>query len=715
MKKSFRILALVMALMTALGAASFASADMPTNYVGVTTVEDTDFFYQGPGTNYDFVQGKNQVTAGTKVAIYSITADGKWCYIGFSLYMGFIQTSSLNDLVTLRNGTTASIKATLAKSGIASSGNSGNVTVGPTGSTTTTTTTTGVIYNCTNWVSLRAEASSSSKRIAKLTPNTTVTVTGEQNGYYKVTAGNYIGFVLKTYVRITATGTTTGGTTTGGTTTGGASNRVYVPGVGWVDANTTGSGTNTGWNTSGSWNAGWSNNNNNNNNNNTGWGSNSNNNNNSGNVTSNKSIGTAVTTGTINFRQGPGTNYGKVTGCAQVPKGATVTMLEYTSSDNGWYKVIYGSYTGYLSAKYLKVTLTNNNAGSNNNSGNNPGSSWNTGWNTGNNNTGNNNSGSSATATTGTTTGNVNFRQGPGTGYSKVSGCAKVPKGSTVTILEQTNGWYKVTYKSYTGYLSADYVRVVGGGASAPGSAGSTGGVNTPGSTGNNVGSVSSNGTKYAKYTGTSADIWGSMSVAGTNISDNIYCNAVNNKGQFVYNAYSSSKNNLYALSYLTDPIAVIYGHNMRKVAKKQTTNLGLHELHHVQNAWLGKAKCEYCGRSCSGAKTSTFNINYNGSSSWTLVGFFELSNSTMSSAAQRKKIQTYASFNSTLTGSAKQQWVDTMMSYCNSKYLGATLGSISGSDKVMVIITCADKSGSKNQSMYICLLYTSPSPRDRG
>lgn len=587
MKKSFRILALVMALMTALGAASFASADMPTNYVGVTTVEDTDFFYQGPGTNYDFVQGKNQVTAGTKVAIYSITADGKWCYIGFSLYMGFIQTSSLNDLVTLRNGTTASIKATLAKSGIASSGNSGNVTVGPTGSTTTTTTTTGVIYNCTNWVSLRAEANKSSKRVAKLTPNTTVTVTGEQNGYYKVTAGNYIGFVLKTYVRIT--GTTA--TPAPGGTNNGSSGQTYVPGVGWVNSNN-----NSNANTNPNWSTGWGNNNNNNNNN--------------------------------------------------------------------------------------------------------------TGWNTGNNNnnSGSNNSGSSATATTGTTTGNVNFRQGPGTGYSKVSGCAKVPKGSTVTILEQTNGWYKVTYKSYTGYLSADYVRVVGGGASAPGSAGSTGGVNTPGSTGNNVGSVSSNGTKYAKYTGTSADIWGSMSVAGTNINDNIYCNAVNNKGQFVYNAYSSSKNNLYALSYLTDPIAVIYGHNMRKVAKKQTTNLGLHELHHVQNAWLGKDKCEACGRSCSGAKTSTFNINYNGSSSWTLVGFFELSNSTMSSAAQRKKIQTYASFNSTLTGSAKQQWVDTMMSYCNSKYLGATLGSISGSDKVMVIITCADKSGSKNQSMYMIL-----------
>ena len=702
MKKSFRILALVMALMTALGAASFASAEVVKDYVGTTTMVESDFFYQGPGTSYAFVQGQSRVEKGTRVILFGITSDGKWSYIGFDIHMGYVQTSCLDDAITLKNGNTDSIKAMLARG---SSASSGNVTVGPNGSTTATTNATGVIYNCTNWVSLRAEASSSSKRIAKLTPNTTVTITGEQNGYYKVTAGNYIGYVLKSYVRVTSSGTTGG--TTGGTTSGG---KVYVPGVGWVDApnsstGTTGSGSSsvgwTGGNTSGgytgNWTSGWGNLSGSNNNN--------NNNNNSVNVTSNKSIGTAVTTGTINFRQGPGTNYSKVTGCAQVPKGATVTLLEYTSSDNGWYKVIYGSYTGYLSAKYLKVTLTNNNAGSNNNnSGNTSGSSWNTGWNTGNNNTGNNNSGSSATATTGTTTGNVNFRQGPGTGYSKVSGCAKVPKGSTVTILEQTNGWYKVTYKSYTGYLSADYVRVVGGGASAPGSAGSTGGVNTPGSTGNNVGSVSSNGTKYAKYTGTSADIWGSMSVAGTNISDNIYCNAMNSKGQFVYNAYSSSKNNLYALSYLTDPIAVIYGHNMRKVAKKQTTNLGLHELHHVQNAWLGKDKCEYCGRSCSGAKTSTFNINYNGSSSWTLVGFFELSNSTMSSAAQRKKIQTYASFNSTLTGSAKQQWVDTMMSYCNSKYLGATLGSISGSDKVMVIITCADKSGSKNQSMYMIL-----------
>ena len=369
----------------------------------------------------------------------------------------------------------------------------------------------------------------------------------------------------------------------------------------------------------------------------------------------------------VNMRSGPGTGYAIV---ATYPNGTEMYVVT-ADMGSGWTQVSFDSTTGWM-ATYL---LSNNRPAQ---------------------------GGASGTFVAGDKSGQyrtitgqgVNLRSGPGTNYSKVTGCAQVPKGATVTLLEYTssdNGWYKVIYGSYTGYLSADYVAVAGSG------------VNTPGSTGNNV-SGSGVGTQYAKYTGTSADIWGSMSVAGTNISDNIYCNAMNSKGQFVYNAYSSSKNNLYALSYLTDPIAVIYGHNMRKVAKKQTTNLGLHELHHVQNAWLGKAKCEYCGRSCSGAKTSTFNISYNGSSSWTLVGFFELSNSTMSSAAQRKKIQTYASFNSTLTGSAKQQWVDTMMSYCNSKYLGATLGSISGSDKVMVIITCADKSGSKNQSMYMIL-----------
>lgn len=35
-----------------------------------------------------------------------------------------------------------------------------------------------------------------------------------------------------------------------------------------------------------------------------------------------------------------------------------------------------------------------------------------------------------------------------------------IPKGTTVTIKESTNGWYKVTYASATGWISADYVKL---------------------------------------------------------------------------------------------------------------------------------------------------------------------------------------------------------------------------------------------------------------
>ena len=491
-----------------------------------------------------------------------------------------------------------------------------------------------------------------------------------------------------------------------------------------------------------------------------------------------------VTASNVNFRQGPGKSYAKVSGCPTLPKNAQVTILEDSTRNNGWYKLQYSSYVGYMSADYVRVTASagagsgtiygsigygsytvsnpsnptwpgtqgssggsyswigggSNSQGSTapsntssssafsglvhssgvtapttpgydwvgGNSGSTSfggssgsttqsgGSIFGSGSSSGSSSTGSNSSNSTVTTVTGVTTGNINFRTKPDAKSAKVSGCNKVPKGSTVTILETLSGWYKVQYNGYTGYLTADYVKLASGSSS---------GVNTPSSNGLTPTNTSASAqAKYANYTGTSSDIWGSMAVAGTNIKDNIYCNAINSKGQFYYNAYSSSKNYLYALSYLGDPISVIYGHNMRKSAKKQTTNLGLHELHHVQNAWLGKDKCEYCKRSCSGAKTDTFNINYNGASTWKLVGFFELSSKTMKSASDRKKIQNFASWNSRLTGSDLQNWLNVMMSYCNSKYYGATLGTINSSNKVMVIITCADSSGSKNQSMYMIL-----------
>lgn len=299
-----------------------------------------------------------------------------------------------------------------------------------------------------------------------------------------------------------------------------------------------------------------------------------------------------------------------------------------------------------------------------------------------------NNTGS--TAVIGVTTRTCNFRTGSSTSSAKVSGCSSISSNKQVTILERPSGskYWKVEYKGYVGWIYASYVKI---------SSGNTGG----------TGTTDANKLTYAKYTGTSSDRWGTIQVDGTNINNVIYSNAIDSKGNFYYNAYSSSTNYIYALSYLTNPIAVIYGHNMRKVALKQKTNLGLHELHHVQNAWLGKSKCEYCGASCANAKTSVFNISYNGSTKWELVGFFELSSSTMSSSSTRKSMELFAAMQSNRTGSAKQDWVDTMMSYCTSTYSGMKLGSLSGNDKIMVLVTCADKSGDSYQRMYMLLKAT--------
>ena len=35
-----------------------------------------------------------------------------------------------------------------------------------------------------------------------------------------------------------------------------------------------------------------------------------------------------------------------------------------------------------------------------------------------------------------------------------------IPEGTTVTIKESTNGWYKVTYASSTGWVSSSYVKL---------------------------------------------------------------------------------------------------------------------------------------------------------------------------------------------------------------------------------------------------------------
>mgnify|MGYP005760619571 CR=1 FL=1 len=137
------------------------------------------------------------------------------------------------------------------------------------------------------------------------------------------------------------------------------------------------------------------------------------------------------TTAFVNLRSGPSTGYRIY---LTVPLGDAITILD--RSNSGWYRVQYGSYTGYMSSDYIDVlgaveeTTT-------------PSSEpdADTRWN-------------------GRTTAFVNLRSGPSTGYRIY---LTVPLGDAITILDRSNsGWYRVQYGSYTGYMSSDYIQVLG-------------------------------------------------------------------------------------------------------------------------------------------------------------------------------------------------------------------------------------------------------------
>lgn len=56
------------------------------------------------------------------------------------------------------------------------------------------------------------------------------------------------------------------------------------------------------------------------------------------------------------------------------------------------------------------------------------------------------------------TTARIRLRQEPNTNCTTLSG---IDRGVKLEVLESFAGWYKVTYDGKTGYVSADYVKIV--------------------------------------------------------------------------------------------------------------------------------------------------------------------------------------------------------------------------------------------------------------
>lgn len=138
-------------------------------------------------------------------------------------------------------------------------------------------------------------------------------------------------------------------------------------------------------------------------------------------VSGDTSIGTGrITASTLNVRKGASTSYAKI---GVVRKGNVVTLLE---SKNGWYKISYGSLTGYVYGKYVTRLTTITPA--------------------------------SQIIAYGKVSGTsiLNVRTGKSTSYSKIG---TLKRGARVLIIRvMSNGWYNILYKSGTAYVSNKYI-----------------------------------------------------------------------------------------------------------------------------------------------------------------------------------------------------------------------------------------------------------------
>ena len=294
-------------------------------------------------------------------------------------------------------------------------------------------------------VNVRSGAGTRYGRIGGLAEGASVTIVGQSGGWYQIKYGSGTGWVCGDYVKKTSGGSSSGGTSTGKVSgTGGAGLNVrsgagtgygrigglgegasvtivgqsngwyqikYGSGTGWVSSQFVkkGSGGSSGGSSSGGSSSGGST---------------------AGYVSGTGGAG-------VNVRSGAGTGYGRIGGLAE---GASVTIV---GQSNGWYKIKYGSGTGWVSSQFVRKGSGGSSSG---------GSSG----------------GSTSTAgyISGTGGAGVNVRSGAGTGHSRIGGLAE---GASVTIVGQSNGWYKIKYGSGTGWVSSQFVRKGSGGGGGNG------------------------------------------------------------------------------------------------------------------------------------------------------------------------------------------------------------------------------------------------------
>lgn len=202
--------------------------------------------------------------------------------------------------------------------------------------------------------------------------------------------------------------------------------------------------------------------------------------------------------------------------------------------------------------------------------------------------------------------------------------------------------------------------------------------------TSNNTG-MAAIGTPAGKGTGSSSEKWGSITIPGAGTYP-IYGNYIGEKKGKTYYYYDYVLRKSYYYVHTTtaqgSQVAVVMGHNNRK--KVGTSNSYFHNLHHIQNAILGKSSCEKCKASCSGYGKS-ISASWEGSSSWEVVAFFEV---PKNKAYKNILPQMAQPWNYTTA-----QYLSNVKSYVNtfSGKSWANTSALTDNGKYMMLVTCGD------------------------
>lgn len=280
------------------------------------------------------------------------------------------------------------------------------------------------------------------------------------------------------------------------------------------------------------------------------------------------------------------------------------------------------------------------------------------------------------------------------TATSSTKGATKLRnmRGKTFTVLgtDSTGSFLYADYNGTRGFVRAQDFTFTSGNVveqKPNNNTGTNGGV-----TSNNTG-MAAIGTPAGVGTGSSSEKWGSITIPGAGTYP-IYGNYTNKKGNLYYYDYSNIKSYKYVHTTTAQgsQVAVVMGHNMRK------SKTYFHNLHHIQNAILGKSACDYCKASCSGYGKS-ISASWEGSSSWEVVAFFEV---PKNKAYKNILAQMAQPWNYTTS-----QYLSSVASYVNtfSGKSWANTSALTENGKYMMLITCGDKTDSSSIAKLYMLL----------